>query len=466
MDVKIVDTNNFDNVIRKRVGRTPLIRAKNLEKELGVSEIYLKLEGNNPSGHREDRLAYLIIRDALSRSKPVISMGTLGTVGASLAYLAQFYDVKCVFYVPKRKKIIRGITESDKVEIRPFGRTYEECVNESRRVSEKYGWYDANPGLANNMTNMYAFSYVAEEIHEQIDSNVDTIFCQTSNGSSISGLNLGLKHLWVSEEISKMPKIIAVSTSHGNAIVETYRSGVKNIMKLGQPDVSESKYNQNVINTESFNGQDAINAIHDSLGKAIGISDTDLLEATRKFRELEDIKLSIPNSYPVAAFMKEVELGLIKEGKHVLILNDGKVDIDIRNIKKSALQVNYNEFLKKLDDWLIQFSDPIEEIREAVDDAFNNGFVICAYRGNQLVGICILSTSKYEVFFPKYHLSYIATKRDIKGRGIATMLIQKAIELTGGDFSLHVDTDNKRAIRLYEKMGLTKKYYRMFYTGS
>lgn len=460
-----METNNLDTVVRKRVGRTPLVRARNLEKELGISEIYLKLEGNNPSGHREDRLAYLIIRDALSRNKPIICMGTLGTVGASLAYLAQFYDIKCVFYVPSRRKPIRGIEENEKIEIRHFGRTYEECVKESRRVSEKYGWYDANPGLASNMTNMYAFSYVADEIHDQIEGSADTIFCQTSNGSSIAGLNLGLKHLWISEDISRMPKIFAVSTSHGNAIVEAYRSGLNNMMDMSPIEIEESRYNTNVINMQPFNGQDALNAIHDSLGKAVGVSDTELLEATRLFRELEEIKLSISNAFPVAAFIKEATLGNISEGRHIIILNDGRVDIDIRNIKKNDLQVDYDEFLRTLDDWLIRFSDPIEEIRDGVDDAFENGFVVCAYRGNLLVGICIISTNRYEVFFPKYHLSYIATKKDVKGRGIATMLTQKAIELTDGDFSLHVETDNKRAIKLYEKMGLTKKYYRMFYTG-
>jgi threonine synthase len=49
--------------------------------------------------------------------------------------------------------------------------------------------------------------------------------------------------------------------------------------------------------------------------------------------------------------------------------------------------------------------------------------------------------------------------------GIATLLLQKAIEVTEGNFSLHVEVENKRAIKLYEKMGLKKKYYRMLYHG-
>ena len=106
-------------------------------------------------------------------------------------------------------------------------------------------------------------------------------------------------------------------------------------------------------------------------------------------------------------------------------------DLDIRIVKKTDLTLTYKEFLKKLDEWLIQFSDPIEEIEDAVEDAFKNGFVICAYRGNTLVGIVIISTSRYETFFPKYHLSYVATKKDIKGMGIATQLFQKGHDPAG-----------------------------------
>ena len=142
-------------IIKNRVGRTPMIRAKKLEKELNVGKIFLKLEGNNPSGHREDRLAYLIIRDALTRGKKTICMGTYGTVGGSLSYLSQYFDVKLVFYVPSKRKVLRkDLLDNEKVELREFGKTYEDCVIESRRVSRENDWYNANPGLANNVMNM------------------------------------------------------------------------------------------------------------------------------------------------------------------------------------------------------------------------------------------------------------------------------------------------------------------------
>jgi threonine synthase len=455
-----------DELIKNRVGRTPIIRAKRLEKELDIGKIYLKLEGNNPSGHREDRMAYLMIRDALSRGKDTICLGTYGTVGGSLSYLTKEFPIKCVFYVPNKKKTLRkDLLEDESVKIIEHGRTYEDCVRESRRVSRENGWYDANPGLANNMTNLYSFSYIAEELNRQLDEQIDTVFCQTSSGSSISGLHLGFKQLWVTEDIEKMPRIFSVSTSHGNAIVESYSKGSRDIITLDPTELKASKFNRTTLNWKCYNGQDALNAIFDTNGAAVGVSDEELRETAGLFRKKERLRFSSQNSFPIAAFMKSVKNGDIEKGTHVLILNDGRVGLDIRKVSKKELNIPYDKFLDLLDEWLIQFTDPREEIIEATDNAFKKGHVICAFKEGTIVGIAVLSHSNWDVFFPHYHLSYIATRRNLKGMGIATQLMEKAIDLSKGSLSLHVEVDNKRAIKLYEKMGLKKKYYRMLYMG-
>ncbi|MFW3147106.1 MAG: pyridoxal-phosphate dependent enzyme [Thermoplasmatota archaeon] len=426
----------------------------------------MKLEGNNPSGHREDRLAYLIIRDALSRGKNTICLGTYGTIGGSLSYLSRYYDINCVMYVPSKKKAMRWeLLNEEHVRILEHGKTFEDCVIKSREVARENGWYDANPGLANNMTNMYAYSYIAKELNHQLEGSIDDIYCQTSNGSSISGLNMGYRQLWLSEDLERLPRIIAVSTSHGNALVDSFRKGSRDIIKLDPADIQETKWNRNAVNWECFNGQDALNAIYDTSGKAVGIPDWDLKEFSRKIRKLERIKFTTQNIFPLVALMRDAEEGRLDKGVHVAILNDGKIGIEVEKVTKDNLNVPYEEFLDILDEWLVQFTDPKEEIREATDNAFEKGHVICAFDQGQMVGIVVLSRSSWETFFPHYHLSYIATKKNSRGLGIATQLIDKAIELSKGSLSLHVETDNKRAIKLYEKMGLKRKYYRMLYQG-
>jgi threonine synthase len=458
--------NMPEEILKTRVGRTPLIRARELEKELKIKKIYLKLEGNNPSGHREDRLAYLIIRDAIARGKKTITMGTFGTIGGSLSYISQYFDVKCVFYVPNKKIISRKKLFTHKnVKIIEYGKTYQDCVKESKRVAKEKKWYDANFGEANSLMNMYAFSYITKEINHQINDKIDTVFCQTFNGSSISGLHLGFKELWVNEEIDYLPQLWVASTDNGNAIIESYKKNSRKILVLTKENLHKTKLSRHMINPDCLNGQDALNAIHDTNGVAIGVADSELEKYSKKLKQSENIKITIPNSYPIAAFIKKVKQGKIKNGNHVIILDDGTIELDVRELEKKDLNISYKKFLENLDSWLLDFSDPLEEMKEAVENAFEKGFVIGAFDRKTIVGVAILSKMQFDFFFPTYHLSYIATKKDVKGRGIATQLLKKAIEVSKGELTLHVEINNKRAIKLYEKMGLRKKYYRMQYAG-
>lgn len=437
-----------------------MVRAQALERTLGTGEIYLKLEGNNPSGHREDRMAYLIIRDCQARGKDTVCMATFGTVGGSLAYLAGHYHINCVFYVPDKTKISRKkLLDLQRVKIIEYGSTYEECVRESRRVAVQNGWYNANPGLENNFMNMYAFSYIAREIIEYASGTVERVFCQTNNGSSVAGLHLGFRQMWTGEKIDYIPRLVAV-TAPGNPITVAFEQGLREIPtttgKVGR-DTHLRKMRT------AFNGQDALNAIYDSDGLCLAPDQPSLQEAATLLRKLERIKIGLYDSYPVAALVTLARAGSLGPKANVLVLNDARVDMDIERVDRANLPSGLDHFIQTLDRWLGPFTDPPTEILEAVNNALDQGHVLLAYYKRELVGIAVISRMNFDIFFPAFHLSYIVTKPDVKGRGIATQLMEYALALTGGQLSLHVETKNERAIKLYEKMGFKRKYFRMIY---
>jgi len=71
-------------------GATPLIRARNLERELGGRvEVYLKFEGANPTGSFKDRGMTMAVSKALEEgSRAVICASTGNTSAAAAAYAA------------------------------------------------------------------------------------------------------------------------------------------------------------------------------------------------------------------------------------------------------------------------------------------------------------------------------------------------------------------------------------------
>ncbi len=455
-----------DGIFKQRVGKTPLVRARGLEEALGLDHIYVKLEGNNPTGHRVDRLAYLLIRDALSRGKRTLCLAGYGAIAGSLREFTRTFDVTCVFYTPKGRKVFRAeVSPDEPVTIREHGRTQEECVEESRRVARKNGWYNANFGLANSMINMYAFSDIASELTTQLQGRVDTVLCQTVDGSALSGLHLGFREQWIRERMDRPPALWAVSTTAGNAIVESYRRGSREILALEGTAPGKTRYGRHLVCAVCQNGQDALNAIHDTSGRAVGVTDEEVLAAVLRVRKLEKIRLTPANGFPLAALTRAAERGDLTRGNHVLILDDGKVSLDIRQLGLNDLNMPYEKLLERLDAWLGEYTDPLDEIDEAVKSAFDTGCVLGAFAAGALLGLTVLVRTGFQTFIPRYHMAYIATEKSAKGMGIATQLIQEAVGRSGGSLSLHVDLANKKAIRLYEKMGLRKKYIRMLYMG-
>ena len=455
-----------EEIFKQRVGKTPLVRARGLERELGVERIHLKLEGNNPTGHRVDRLAYLLIRDALSRGKHTLCLAGYGAIAGSLREFARTFDVTCVFYLPEGRRLFPDeVAQEEGIQLREHGRTFEECIEESRRVARERGWYNANFGLANSMINMYAFSDIASELTEQLRGGVDTVLCQTTDGSAVSGLHLGFREQWMHERLERPPALWAVSTSAGNAIVESFRRESPEILTLEREPPGKTRYGRRLVSAVCQNGQDALNAVYDTGGRALGMSDEEVLASVERTRNLEKIRLTLENAFPVAALVTAAERGELGPGDHVLILDDGKVDLEIRALGLDDLNMPYGKLLERLDGWLGEFTDPVEEIDEAVRQAFDKGFVLGAFDGRTLRGLTVLVRTGFDVFIPRFHMAYIATERGAKGMGIATQLIQEAIERSGGSLSLHVDFANEKAVRLYEKMGLRRKYARMLYVG-
>jgi ribosomal protein S18 acetylase RimI-like enzyme len=51
----------------------------------------------------------------------------------------------------------------------------------------------------------------------------------------------------------------------------------------------------------------------------------------------------------------------------------------------------------------------------------------------------------------------------MRGKGIGTEIIKESFDLADGDVKLHVDYNNKEAIKLYKKLGMKSNYMEMRY---
>jgi threonine synthase len=436
------------------------MRAKKLEKYLGVEQIYLKLEGANPYGHKFDRVSEVIAKDALNHKYNSLLVDGSDDYIKSVVQFSEINNLVVKIPLFKNERWKESIFNKNLFIDFRINRTTNKYALIDKYCRDNSS-YNASQ-LATRHLSMISLQKIGEEIAERLGDDISTVFAQLSYGYTVSSLYNGFVNKWAEGDINKYPQIFSCTIPKGNAIFNDYKKNME-VSMLEDYYVKVNKYTRNLFTGEGVLLEDTLKAIRDTNGKIISVDENLLKESVQVLKKQENILLSTEEGYSFAGFYKLSKEGNLKGGKHVIVLNDGKSDLELYRITNFEMYTK-ETISKWIKDWLQDYSDSIEETEEAVEAAVKSGFLILALRNGSPQGVCAVVNLGFKDFIPTYHLGYIGTKEGNKGRGIASELINQMIELTGGKLSLHVDLDNKRAKKLYEKLGFKTSYYRMIYS--
>ncbi|WP_337861143.1 pyridoxal-phosphate dependent enzyme [Ferroplasma sp.] len=271
---------------------SPLIRDFDIGNYLGRSNFFIKYEGSNPTGTQKDRISKKHVENAIDHGYSEISVATCGNYGASIAYYAGKYGIKAIVGIPQE------YSNSRHAEIASYGADiiekpvkYEEMVEYMREESEKNNWYDASPGSKNKSIDVSGYSEISYEIYNQLGFAPDYISIPVGNGTTFYGVYYGFLRLYRDGKIAKIPKFIAASTSGGNPVIYSFLNGFRNIVELDPDTISESYTNEPLVSYISYDGQKALDALYKTHGKAIYVSDEDMITLSEGFRKIDHLSV-------------------------------------------------------------------------------------------------------------------------------------------------------------------------------
>lgn len=405
-------------------GQTPLFRAKNLEKHLGIETIYLKLEGSNPTGHKNDRIAEALVKFAVDSGYTSLFVHGSDRYIKSIHYFAENKALE--IYAPSMKRHVSKTKQIGSI------KWLNLAVPKSEREIEFYEAYAQTHHLfflSEWERVPFIRSLAIQQMMEEALSKVTSpthVWTQLTGGYTLKSLYHEAMRKWVNGNLDNMP---------------LFGCGYKSARTIDDETIIE------IIETTRAN--------------VLPITEEMAKETVKLIKKLESITISQSEAYALAALIHTPDRA---NGTHIVFLNDGKNDIKIEEISKSP-DFNFDEIVAVTRKLLEPYNDSIEETSDAVKKAKDVGFIFKATKNDEIQGICIIVHMGFKDFIPSYHLAYIGVKKGNVGRGVATELINQAIEKTGGNMSLHVDIPNKRAKKLYEKMGFVHYYDRMLYKG-
>ena len=315
----------FEDIVDSDVGDTMLLRARNLERDFGMRQLYLKFEGDNPSGTQKDRIAFAQAMDALRRGFDTVTVATCGNFGAALGPAAAMAGLRCVIYIPRNyhTRRLEEMTSRGAEIVRVDG-DYERAVLVSRERAERDEFYDANPGGANSALQLQAYGAIAYEIYDDMRDAPAAVSVPVSNGTTLAGIYRGFLSLYRRGRTSRMPQMIAGSSHGKNPIVQAFLKNLPHCEDLDPKSIRETAVNEPLINWHSYDGDHALQAIRATGGWAGDARDRDMLAASRSVRDRQGLNVLPASTASLTVLLDRHRREALPGDRYVVVLTGRK----------------------------------------------------------------------------------------------------------------------------------------------
>ena len=315
----------FEDIIDSEIGDTNLTRARNIEREFGLRQIFLKFEGTTPTGTQKDRIAFAQVMDALRRGYDTVTVATCGNYGAAISLACSIAGLNCEIYIPEgyHTSRIKEIEDNGAKIIRIPG-DYENSVKISQEMAEKKDYYDANAGGENTMIQFRAYGEIAYEIYDELRDAPAGIAMPVSNGTTLAGIYKGFVSLYRRGKTSKIPRLIAGSSFGKNPIIQAFLKNLPACEDLSPEKIHETSINEPLINWRSIDGDYALEAIRESGGWGSYASDKNMLAFSKILREREGLSVLPASTAGLIALLEKHKKDQLPNDRYVVILTGRK----------------------------------------------------------------------------------------------------------------------------------------------
>lgn len=326
-------------VITLNEGNTPLIKADNLAKKIGLeADIYLKFEGSNPTGSFKDRGMTMAVSKAAEAGSNAIICASTGNTSASAAAYGAKAGMRTFVLIPDGYIALGKLSQAMMygAEVIAIKGNFDEALEVVRAVSEKY------PVTLVNSVNPYRIEGQKTGAFEVCDSIgvPDYHFIPVGNAGNITAYWKGYTEYHSFGKISKLPKMMGFEATGSAAIVRGERilnpETIATAIRIGNP----------------ASWQQAEAARDESKGVIDCVTDEEIVAAYKLIASCEGILAEPASAASVAGLIKASKAGLVETGSKIvcILTGNGLKDPDSA-IKYSGVEVkktssDINDILK------------------------------------------------------------------------------------------------------------------------
>ncbi|CAN5861097.1 threonine synthase [soil metagenome] len=339
-----------ENVVSMYEGNTNLFWAERLGKQLGVSDLWIKLCGNSHTGSFKDlgmTVLVSVVKQMMQDGSPVqaVACASTGDTSAALASYAAGAGIPAVIFLPQGKVSTAQLVQpvANGAHVLALDTDFDGCMRIVQEITQDNSIYLAN---SMNSIRVEGQKTVAVEIVRQFDWEVpDWIIIPVGNLGNISALYKGLKLLLDLGIINKLPRLVAAQASKANPFYQSYLNGFKEKAIIpAQKTLASAIQIGDPVSYEK-----AVQAVQMTNGIVEEASEHELATASA-LADLTGMYTCPHTGVALAALFKLVKRGEIKASDRVVVISTA------HGLKFTDFKVGYHE--SKLDEVESQYANP------------------------------------------------------------------------------------------------------------
>ena len=309
-----------ESIISLAEGGTGLHQCQRLGRKFGLKRLYVKNEGENPTGSFKDRGMTVAISKAKEFGKKKVLCASTGNTAASLAAYSARAGMECIVLVPQGKvaggKMLQVTMHGARIiQVEgDFDQAFATALELANRKRELYLMNSLNPYRLEGQKTL------AFEISDQLDSKTpDTVILPVGNGGNISAAWKGFTEFQQLSITKGRPRMIGIQAEKAAPIARAVKRKENKIQPVHNPQTIATAIR---IGTP-VNWPKVLKAIDESKGTAETVTDPEILQAQRELATLEGIFVEPASAASIAGLKKLRGRGTIDSSETVVCVTTG-----------------------------------------------------------------------------------------------------------------------------------------------
>lgn len=301
-------------------GFTPLLPARALSTSLGLRELYVKDESQNPTLSFKARGMSTAVSMAKELGITALATPSAGNAASALAAYAALAGIPAWIFMPADTPTANRLEcEVTGARVTLIDGLITDCAAEVARRKEREGWFDV--ATLREPYRVEGKKTLGYELAEQLDWSLpDVIIYPTGGGTGLIGMWKAFAEMealgWIGPE---RPRMVVVQAETCAPIVRAFEQGERFATEFADARTCASGLRV----PRAIGDFLILDAVRESGGTAVTVSDAELIAGARELARSEGIFACPEGGACVPALRRLLHSGVVRSSERVVIFNTG-----------------------------------------------------------------------------------------------------------------------------------------------